>query len=173
MRKPVLSSTLLALGVAFAALMLPTAAAAQSDNAPRASRAPDGDGPQDRAAQDRPGGGESAAAPEGQAGPGGKQPAESAKAPDNAATQDSPSATPPEKGAVVRVRADIDDPEPSKSVPHPLAVAHPDHDVVICIAGCSRDADRVVYKRKKLDIPAKTVEAKQSPLVPASFGNRN
>ncbi len=100
-------------------------------------------------------------------------PPSSASAPDANNPADGANSTPPEKGAVVRARAEFGDPDPAKSMAHPLAAAHPEHDVVICIAGCSRDADRVIYKRKKVAAPAKTEDVKPSALTPASFGNKN
>jgi len=33
--------------------------------------------------------------------------------------------------------------------PHPAALAHPDHDIVVCEAGCDKTAGSIVYMKKR------------------------
>jgi hypothetical protein len=53
---------------------------------------------------------------------------------------------------IVRRGADSYDPEDdigSSRLPHPLELANPGHDVVICEAGCDSPRGRIVYMKKK------------------------
>ena len=50
-------------------------------------------------------------------------------------------------------RADGFDPDADETsgtqLPHPLQLAHPDHDVVVCEAGCDGPAGAIVYLQKR------------------------
>lgn len=37
----------------------------------------------------------------------------------------------------------------SQPAPHPAALAYPDHDVVVCEAGCDKTAGTIVYMKKR------------------------
>jgi hypothetical protein len=36
-----------------------------------------------------------------------------------------------------------------KRAPHPAALAHPGHDVIVCEAGCDKAAGSIVYMRRR------------------------
>ncbi len=55
---------------------------------------------------------------------------------------------PPRMGDTRRIDP-FDDLEQQARAPHPAAAAHPDHDVVVCEAGCDGAAGTVVYMKSR------------------------
>jgi len=56
---------------------------------------------------------------------------------------------PPRAGATRRIDPfDAVDDDAART-PHPAALAHPEHDVVVCEAGCDKTAGSVVFMKKR------------------------
>lgn len=57
---------------------------------------------------------------------------------------------PPRLGEVRRMDAfDAVEDEGRRRAPHPAAIDYPDHDVVVCEAGCDKTAGSIVYMKRR------------------------
>lgn len=76
-----------------------------------------------------------------------------------------------EQGVIIRVdRAELLDDTALRHMPaHPAAASHPHYDVIVCIAGCGGERNKIVYQRAK-PVIAKTRPEPRPELLDASFG---